>query len=134
MAKSFSHAALDAAFAHIADRADLMTLCESAPSTYAEASALKSAGGARLGGIAMALGLAGGDYTVAPGDVSGRKLIIAAQTGVPVLESGTVDHLALLDTTDGALLLVTALSSAVVVEAGRTVSVASFADEIQDSS
>ena len=37
------------------------------------------------------------DFTLAAGDISGRKVTIAAKSGLAVIAAGTADHVALLD-------------------------------------
>lgn len=51
--------------------------------------------------------LSAGDFSVATGDVSGRKVTIAAKAGVPVASGGMANHVALVDTVGGRLLYVT---------------------------
>jgi hypothetical protein len=51
--------------------------------------------------------LGSGDFAVAAGDVSGRKVQVAAKSGVPVVAAGTADHVALLDTAGSRLIYVT---------------------------
>ncbi len=51
--------------------------------------------------------LTAGDFSVGPGDSSGRKVTIAAKAGADVLVPGSATHVALLDTTGGRLLYVT---------------------------
>ncbi|MCI4661459.1 MAG: hypothetical protein MRY63_06500 [Neomegalonema sp.] len=134
MAKSVAHAALDAAFAHIADRANRLALCQGAPASYSEAALTLAAGGTQLGSLPMVTGLGNGDYQTAAGDISGRKLIIARQDGVPVTDTGNADHVALIDTDTQTLLLVTNLAASVSVTAGSSIAIESFADEIGDPS
>ncbi|MEO1293280.1 MAG: hypothetical protein AAFV62_10685, partial [Pseudomonadota bacterium] len=90
MAKSVSHAALDAAFSYIADRADRLVLCAGAPDSFTEATTDLGSGGKHLGGIPMAAGIGNGDYALGAGTASGRKLTVARQDGIPVAASGDV--------------------------------------------
>lgn len=80
----------------------------------------------------MSRGLGRGDYAIADGETSGRRLVVSRQDGVLIAETGVADHVALIDTNDQALLLVTALSEPVSVAAGGVVAVESFDDEIGD--
>lgn len=47
--------------------------------------------------------LTGGDWTIANGDVSGRKITCAQQAGVTISTTGTADHIAYDDGTDYAV-------------------------------
>ncbi|MEO1330340.1 MAG: hypothetical protein AAFW46_11810 [Pseudomonadota bacterium] len=132
MAKLLSHRALDAAFAYVADRADRLVLCAGAPADYEAAARPPGEGGLRLGAIEMSRGLGQGDFSVADGSASGRKLIVARQEGVPIETDGCADHVALIDQPGRALLLVTALARPLDLEAGRVVSIDAFEDEIGD--
>lgn len=131
-AQYVSHDALDAAFAFIADRADALTLCDGPPGDGVEAATSISRGGRALGAVAMSTGLGHGDYTVASGDVSGRKLTVAAQDAVMVSQTGLATHVALIETAAERLLLVTRLSTPVAVVEGSCVALEEFDDEIQD--
>jgi hypothetical protein len=84
--------------------------------------------GAFAGRLAEAT-LATGDFVLAAGDVSGRKVTIAAKSGLSVLAAGTADHIALLDVAGSRLLYVTTCP-AQALPAGGTVSIASWSIEI----
>lgn len=56
---------------------------------------LAGALGARLAEAAMTTA----DFALAAGDVSGRKLTVAAKAALPVIAGGTATHVALLDDT-----------------------------------
>lgn len=73
--------------------------------------------------------LAGGDFTLAAGDISGRKVSIAAKSGLAVIAAGTADHVALLDAANSRLLYVTTCPAQALV-AGGTVSIAGWSVEI----
>lgn len=73
--------------------------------------------------------LASVDFTLAAGDVSGRKVTIAAKTGLSVLAAGTANHVALLDATTSRLLYVTTCP-AQSLAAGGVVSIAPWSIEI----
>ncbi len=73
--------------------------------------------------------LSGADFSFAAGDVSGRKVTVAAKSGLSVLAAGTADHVALLDVAGSRLLYVTTCPSQALV-AGGTVSIASWAIEV----
>lgn len=97
-----------------------MVLCSAQPTTYAEANATF-----KLGEVAMVTG----DYTLANGDVSGRKMTIAAKAGVPITVTGTGNHVAVIDTVATALRLVTTCP-AQAVGSGGTADIATWKHEL----
>lgn len=132
MAKSISHAALDSAFEYIASRADTLVLCSGAPETAREAVTPATSGGRMLCTSTLIAGLGSGDFTVADGLVSGRRLIVSAQEGLAVTASGVADHLAVVNSADDEVLLVAALTEVQTLTAGSVISLNSFSDEIAD--
>lgn len=86
---------------------------------------------AAVSGRLAETGLAGADFGIADGDVSGRKLTIAAKNGLAVAAAGTADHIALLDDAASRLLYVTTCPAQALV-AGGTVNIASWSIEIAD--
>ncbi len=73
--------------------------------------------------------LTGGDFALAAGDISGRKVTIAAKSGLSVIAAGTADHIALLDGATSRLLYVTTCP-AQALAAGGTVSIAGWSVEV----
>lgn len=130
MAKSLTSNALDAALSYVAARGDLMTLCAGAPADAAEAMSLVSAGGKALGSVSLAEGIGGGDFSIADGLVSGRRLVVGTQSAVALSETGTVDHIALVDTEFAELLIVTPVTEVQPVTSGEIISVRAFGGEI----
>jgi len=130
--KFISHNALDAAFDYVASRADTLALCCGVPATAEEAIMPPEYGGRMLCSTGLIAGLGNGDFAVAPGFGSGRRLIISARDGLEATASGLADHLAVVSHLWGEVLLVTALREARAVEAGSVVSLTSFSDEIAD--
>lgn len=123
MGKSASNAYLDAPFDYLIANADRQILCSAEPTSYAQATTT----------FALAdVALAGGDFTKADGDVSGRKVTIAAKNGVAVDANGTGNHVAIVDDTASALILVTTVPTPQAVSVGGTVDFASYKDEIAD--
>lgn len=122
MAKSVNDLVLDAALDFISTNCDKMTACSAEPTTYAEGNATFA-----LADVAMA----GGDFTKANGDVSGRKLTIGAKSGVLIDANGTANHVALLDTVNSRLLLVTTATNLSLV-AGQQVNFGAWDFEISD--
>ena len=116
--KFASNEVLDGALT-IVRTATRMVAVNGQPATYAAADA---------GRLAEAA-LASGDYALAAGDVSGRKVTIAAKSGLTVIAAGTADHVALLDPTTSTLLYVTTCPAQALVTGG-TVSLAAWSVEI----
>lgn len=83
-----------------------------------------------LGSVAMTAGDGNGDYTVAEGDTSGRKLTVAEQS-VSVTTAGTAKHVVL--SLDGTI-LATATCTDQAVTVGGTMTVPAFDIEIAVSS
>lgn len=75
--------------------------------------------------------LAGGDFTNADGDTDGRKVTIAAKSGVSVTATGTGNHFSYDDGTD--LTLVTTCGSQSLTS-GNTVDIGSITYTIRDPS
>ncbi len=132
MVKSMSRFAMDAALDYIAARADLMALCAGAPDDAAEAAGFVSNGGKALAVVALTEGAGGVDFSLGQGLISGRRVVVSAQTAVPVADTGTADHIALVDTTAGELLAVTELTETEHISAGEVISVKAFGGEIRD--
>ena len=101
----------------IASGATRLVAVNEQPASFAAASA---------GKLAEAT-LTGGDFAFAAGDISGRKVTVAAKSGLAVIAAGTADHVALLDATR--LLYVTTCPAQALV-LGGTVSIASWAIEV----
>ena len=75
MAKLIHNDVFDAALEELATCTNL-TFCSAQPANYAGIAAVS------LVATTITAGSAGADYTIADGDVSGRKLTITAQTGL----------------------------------------------------
>jgi hypothetical protein len=115
MAKACPDAVLDAALNYVA-ASDLLTVCSTQPTTYAQATDHADAGGYCLASHAMA----SGDFSIAAG--SQRVLTIAAQAGITILHSGTALHVALTLAAGTTLRYVTTCTSQALT-AGGTVDV-----------
>lgn len=123
MAKFVHDSVLDAALAVIAT-ATVMHINTAQPADRAAAIADS------IGNVAVTPGDGNGDFTIANGDVSGRKLTTLAQSIAGVdTSNGTASHISLVNATT--LLLVTTCPSQVIT-GGNAVSVAAFDDEIAD--
>jgi hypothetical protein len=129
MTKFVSNNVFDNGPQHIIDNCDLLVVLEGYPTDYADAATEKGSGGSRLAGVAVD----SGDFAIADGDTSGRKITVAAQNGITIAQTGTADHVALLDTVNSEILLVTDYTSKSLTS-GNQVNVGSFADEVADPS
>ena len=118
MSKFASTDVLDGSLA-VVSSATRMVALSGQPATYAAAFA------ARLTEAA----LTAGDFALAAGDISGRKVNIAAKSGLSVLAAGTADHIALIDVAGSRLLYVTTCPAQALV-AGGVVSIAGWSVEI----
>lgn len=124
MGKSVNDKVLDEALEYIRNNADKMTVCSQEPTSYAEANddyALAS------------VSMSSDDYELADGDTSGRKLTVAQKSGVTVDDTGTGNHVALLDTSNDRLLYVTTATSQSLTS-GNTMTFESWDIELRDPS
>lgn len=122
MAKFASDTVMDAALG-IVDNATRLVVCSGQPANFAGIAAVA------LADVTMTAGAGNGDYVLANGDVSGRKLTVQAQTAVPIDTTGTATHVTLDDGTT--LLYVTTCTSQALTAAG-TVDVPAWDIEIAD--
>ena len=122
MAKTVDDTVLDGAF-DILDQADLMTVCSSQPTTFTEATDTF-----KLADVAMTPNT---DFTKANGDTNGRKVTVAAKSGVTIDTSGTATYIALTKSSGSVLLYVTTCTSQVLT-AGGTVDFPAWDVEIAD--
>jgi hypothetical protein len=118
MSKFASTAVLDAGL-NVVGSATRMVAVSGQPTSYAAADA------GRLAEAAMVPG----DFSLAAGDISGRKVSVAAKTGLSVVAAGTADHVALLDAAGSRLLYVTTCPAQALVTGGQ-VSIAGWSVEI----
>lgn len=119
MAKASPDITIDPALAATAG-ATLMTVCSAQPTTRAQAITTF-----KLADVVMA----GADFAIANGDVSGRKVTVAQKADVPIDTTGTATHVALVNAT--ALLDVTTTTSQALT-AGGTVTIPVWKREIAD--
>ena len=124
MGKVAPDAMLDAALAYVA-ASDLMIVCSTVPTSYAEAT-----GTYDLADIALTAGDGNGDYVIA-NDTSGRKLTIATQSTVPIDHNGTALHVALCKVGDTTLRYVTTCTSQALT-GGGTVDIPAWKINIAD--
>lgn len=120
MAKWANDLMMDAALDYVAGSVR-MVACSAQPANYAGIAA-----------VALAdVTLAGGDFTKANGDTSGRKVTVAAKSSVQIDVSGTATHIALHDGTT-LRYVTTCTSLALTAGAGNTVNFPAWDIEIAD--
>lgn len=123
MAKAAPDAMIDASLDYVAT-ATRMIACSAQPTTFTEANATYA-----LADVTMS----SGDFTKANGDTSGRKVTVAAKTGVLIDTSGTANHVALVRVADSTLIYVTTCTSqALTANGSNTVNFPAWKIEIAD--
>lgn len=120
MAKWQNDAMLDAALNYIKNNAGTISVCSAQPANNAEVATYSLAGTV----------VASGDFTVGDGDSSGRKVAVAAKSGVSITASGTASHIALNGA--GTLLYVTTCT-AQALTSGGSVDIPTWDVEIADA-
>lgn len=125
MAKFVTDAAPDA-YAAVVAAGTRMDVCTAQPTTLAEATTTYS-----VGNVALTAGDGNGDFTIADGDTTGRKLTVAAQDIAVASGTGDASHVAI---TDGSqILTVTLLNDPQTVTAGNPIQVPTFDLNIPDA-
>lgn len=122
MAKAVPDVVLDAALDEIAT-ATRLVVCSAEPANYAGIAAVL------LASVALTAGDGNGDYVVANGDTSGRKLTVAQQADIAITASGTATHVAL---DDGVSLQYVTTCTSQALTSGGTVTVPAWDIEIAD--
>ena len=122
MAKFADDSVLDASHAETAT-ATRQTVCSAQPSNFADIANVD------LAESTLTAGLGGGDWSVANGDVSGRKVTIAQQADAAIHTSGNATHIAY---DDGATLLRVTTCPSQALTNGGTVTVGAHDFEIED--
>jgi hypothetical protein len=123
MAKAAPDAMIDASLDYVAESTRLV-VCATQPTTYTEATSTYALADVTIDSS---------DFAKANGDVSGRKLTVAAQNGVLIDTSGTALHVALVSVSDTTLRYVTTCTSqALTANGSNTVNVPSWDIEIAD--
>ncbi|HTF96745.1 MAG TPA: hypothetical protein VL995_11480 [Cellvibrio sp.] len=121
MAKALDVAVLDAALDRFATSINV-SLCSNQPANFAGIAAVRLAAGVHTAGAGN------GSFTKSAGDVSGRKITIAALNNLSITASGTCNHVAY---DDGTTLLCVATCSPQALTSGGTVSLGTHKIEIQ---
>lgn len=125
MAKFSSDEVLDALLNEIAE-GNIVTVCTAQPTNRTEAVTTY-----KIADIAVTPGVGNGDFTIANGDTSGRKLTVSQQEDIPVDADGTASHIAVCD---GTRLLYVTTCTAQLLTAGNTVTIPAWKIEIADPS
>lgn len=116
MAKTVDQNVQDAALNDIKNNANKMVVLSAQATTYTEANATFM-----LANVVVA----SGDFTLAAGDVSGRKVTIGAKSGIAVSNSGTATHIGQIDTANTRVKAQTTCTSQ-AINTGGTVDVPSY--------
>ena len=125
MTKMLHDDCIDAALGYLRDNANELVLLSADPGTsYTQAHSAFA-----LGKIAVD----SSDFTIANGDTSGRKATVAAQSSIGVGATGNCNHIAINDTDNSKVLLVTEATSQSLTS-GNAASTNAFDDEIEDPS
>jgi len=95
MAYRMGAAVHDAALQYIADNCDRQVIVSADPVDFAGVASVTLASSAMIGG----------DFTLAAGDISGRKLTIGAKIGITPTTNGTGTHIVLVDDGNSEILL-----------------------------
>lgn len=121
MAKAAPDATIDSMFDYV-DQSNIMHVCSAEPANYAGIAAVS------LASVAMTPDT---DFTKANGSTSGRKVTVAAKSGVSVTASGTATHVVLARSTDSTLRYVTTCTSQALTS-GNTVNIPAWDIEVAD--
>jgi len=121
MSKAAPDATIDAYFDYI-DQCNIMHVCSAEPANYAGIAAVS------LADVALTPDT---DFTKANGDVSGRKVTVAAKAGVAVDATGTATHVVIARTNDSTMRYVTTCTSQALT-VGNTVNIPAFDIESLD--
>lgn len=119
--KTAPSAVMDAAFDYV-DQADVIRVCSTLGANPTHAQIVT----ATLASTAITPDT---DFTKAAGDVSGRKVTVAAKSGISVASSGTAEQIAL-TTTAGSIVRYVTTCTAQALTAGNTVNIPAWDIEI----
>jgi hypothetical protein len=122
MTKLLDNSVLDAGLDEFATTSRLV-VCSAAPANFAGIAAVA------LADVAVTPGDGNGDFTVADGDASGRKVTVAQQANVPIDVTGTATHLSY---DDGATLQGVTEVTSQALTSGGTVTIPAHDLELGD--
>ena len=130
MAKSAHNDVLDGLLNIVKNNATRISVCEGQPTTYAEATTNKGSGGLKL----AIRTITSANFTgPADGDTSGRKLTKSEDASITVDVSGNANHVALSDSANSKLLLVTTCTQIAIV-AANTITIPAWGMKVADPS
>jgi hypothetical protein len=119
MAKAIPDSIIDGFLSTIGDNATQIVVCKAEPANYSA-----------VAGETLATAVRAGSFTLANGDVSGRKGTYAAESAIPITVSGTATHVVLTDGSSIMYLVTTSPNQALT--SGGTVDTSAFDHEILD--
>jgi hypothetical protein len=122
VAKQSPDTTLDAMLEEIATCTRLV-VCSAEPANFAGIAAVL------LASVTLTAGDGGGDFTIANGDSSGRKLSVLQQAAISITTTGTATHVSL---DDGATLKYVTTCTSQLLTSGGTVTVPEWDIEIAD--
>ena len=122
MGKAVKDLTFDAALAKAATGSRIV-VCSGEPANFAGIAAVT------LADDALTPGDGNGDFVIADGSVSGRKVTVSQQANATIDASGTATHVSI---DDGANLLLVTTCTSQVLTSGGTVTIPTFAWEITD--
>jgi len=122
MAKFANDLFMDAAFDWLSTSAVRLAVCSTEPANWAA-----------ISGVTLAEAtITSGDFTKANGDTDGRKVTIAAQSGITIDSSGDAQHLVLHDNVSLMMYITTSTTLTLTSGGGNTVSTPAWDIEISD--
>jgi hypothetical protein len=128
MGKAAPDAVLDAPLDLIATSTEVY-ICSAEPANYAGIAAV-----ALAGPFTLTAGDGNGDFTIANGDTSGRKVTVAAQTAIDIDVSGTANHVVLAEGGAVDLLRYVTTCTGQAVTEGNTANLGAWTIEFRDPS
>lgn len=122
MAKTLHNDVIDASLDKFATVVNI-TICTAEPANYAGIAALT------LAAQVVTAGDGNGDFTIADGDTSGRKVTVTQQSSISITATGTATHIAY---DDGSTLLGTTTCTSQGLTSGGTVTIPAHKLEVSD--
>lgn len=129
MTKFLHDDVLDNGLQYIKDNCDKIVALEGYAATYADANDQK---GTNTGKNLAEVATTSPDFTLANGDVSGRKVTSAVKNGVSILQDGNADHIGWLDTVNSQILAITDNSETDALVTGNDVNFLGHKVELAD--
>lgn len=124
MAKLLPDGIIDLMLAEIRKQVTGISVCSTQPTSYAEATSTYK--------LADTNGITSTKFTLGDGDTSGRKITLAAQSGLTIDTTGTGAHVAWWSTTGSGLLVLVTTCTTIGLTTGNTVNIPAHDFEIRD--